>query len=97
MYSPPRDHNVAWLAVDKGRLIASEAVESGEIAIFEESEGPIELHAEGTTSFVFGSAIKHPHPLVLGYYSVHTSLDALRDGEAHISSIKERLLQEGRL
>jgi hypothetical protein len=38
----------------------------------------------------------HEHDLVTGYYSVHTSLHALRDGEAHISSIKERLVQEGR-
>ena len=56
VYSPPHDHNVAWLAVDKGRLIASEAVESGEVAVFEESNGAIELRAEGATSFVLGSA-----------------------------------------
>ena len=97
VYSPPRDHNVAWLAVDKGRLIASEAVESGEVAIFEESEGPIELRAEGTTSFVLGSAIKHPHPLVLGYYSVHTSATALARGEAEIRRIESRLRATGRL
>ena len=97
VYSPPRDHNVAWLAVDKGRLIASEAIESGEVAIFEESEKPIELHAEGTTSFVFGSAIKHPYPLVLGYYSVHTSATALARGEAEIRRIESRLRAAGRL
>jgi len=43
------------------------------------------------------SAAPHEHDLVLGYYSVHTSPDALRDAEAHISSIKKRLVQEGRL
>jgi redox-sensitive bicupin YhaK (pirin superfamily) len=96
VYSPPQDHNVAWLAVDKGRLIASD-VESGEVAIFEESEGPIELRAEGTTPFVFGSAIKHPHPLVLGYYSVHTSATALARGEAEIRRIESRLRAAGRL
>ena len=32
-----------------------------------------------------------------GYYSVHTSPDALRDGEAHISAIRTRLVHEGRL
>ena len=35
---------------------------------------------------VLGSAVPHGHDLVPGYYSVHTSPDALRDGEAHISS-----------
>ena len=97
VYSPPRDHSVAWLAVDKGRLISSEAVESGEVAVFEESNGAIELRAEGATSFVLGSAIKHPHALVLGYYSVHTSETALARGEAEIRRIGSRLSAAGRL
>ena len=97
VYSPPRDHNVAWLAVDRGRLIASESVESGEVAVFEESNGAIELRAEGATSFVLGSAIKHPHPLVLGHYSVHTSAAALARGEAEIRRIGSRLSAAGRL
>jgi hypothetical protein len=42
-------------------------------------------------------AAPHEHALILGYYSVHTSPDALRNGEAHILSIKGRLIQEGRL
>ena len=97
VYMPPRDHNVAWLAVDRGRLIASEAVETGEIAVFEESNGPIELRAEGATSFVIGSAIKHPYPLVLAYYSVHTSATALARGEAEIRRIGSWLGATGRL
>jgi len=48
-------------------------------------------------SFVLGSAVKHPHPLVLGYYSVHTSSAALREGEARIQKIGMRLREEGRL
>jgi redox-sensitive bicupin YhaK (pirin superfamily) len=96
-YTPPRGHNVAWLAVDKGRLHASEIVDGGKLAVFEESEGVLEVRAEGDTSFVFGSAIKHPHRLILGYYSVHTSGEALAQGEAEISTIGERLHAEGRL
>lgn len=87
-YVPPIGHNVSWLAIDKGRLEASESVGAGELAVFEESHtGPIELYAEVPTSFVIGSAIKHPHPLVLGYYSVHTSQEALDQGEAEIRRI----------
>ena len=97
VYAPPRNHNVAWLAVDKGQIIASETIESGQVAVFEESNGVIELHAEGATSFVLGSAIKHPHPLVLGYYSVHTSAIALARGEAEIRRIGSRLSAAGRL
>ncbi|SIO69304.1 Redox-sensitive bicupin YhaK, pirin superfamily [Burkholderia sp. GAS332] len=87
-YVPPAGHNVSWLAIDKGRLNASEPIEAGQLAVFEESDGaPIELQAEDATSFVIGSAIKHPYPLVLGRYSVHTNADALARGEAEIRRI----------
>jgi len=87
-YVPPAGHNVSWLAIDKGRLNASEPIEAGQLAVFEESDGaPIELQAEDATSFVIGSAIKHPYPLVLGHYSVHTNADALAQGEAEIRRI----------
>ncbi len=87
-YVPPARHNVSWLAIDKGRLNASEPIEAGQLAVFEESDGaPIELQAEDATSFVIGSAIKHPYPLVLGHYSVHTNADALARGEAEIRRI----------
>ena len=47
--------------------------------------------------FVVGSAVKHAHDLVLGHYSVHTSAAALREGEARIQQIGNRLRAEGRL
>ena len=96
-YVPPAGHNVSWLAIDKGRLNASEPIEAGELAVFEESDvAPIELHAEQATSFVIGSAIKHPYPLVLGYYSVHTNADALAQGEAEIRRIGRDLATQRR-
>jgi len=96
-YSPPPGHNVAWLAVDRGSLLAPEAIGAGQLAVFAEGEDSIEVRAQGDTSFVFGSAIKHPHPLVLGYYSVHTSEQALAQGEAEISRIGQQLRAQGRL
>ena len=96
-YAPPADHTVAWLAVDKGRLRAAETIDAGELVVFAESGDAIEVQADGDTSFVFGSAIKHPHRLVLGYYSVHTSAEALAQGEAEIERIGRRLRAEGRL
>ena len=65
--------------------------------MFAESEEAVEVRADGETSFVFGSAIKHPHPLVLGDYSVHTSAQALARGEAEIVRIGERLRASGRI
>ena len=65
--------------------------------MFEESSAAIEVQADGETSFVIGSAVKHPHPLVLGYSSVHTSAQALERGEAEIKRIGQRLRKQGRL
>jgi redox-sensitive bicupin YhaK (pirin superfamily) len=96
-YEPPDRHTVAWLAVDTGGLRSHAPIGAGELAVFEESAGAIELEADGDTSFVLGSAIKHPHPLVLGYYSVHTSRATLAQGEAEIDRIGQRLRAEGRL
>jgi redox-sensitive bicupin YhaK (pirin superfamily) len=96
-YTPPEGHTVAWLAIDEGSLRCPAPVLAGQIAVFEESGGAIELEAEGDTSFVLGSAVKHPHPLVLGYYSVHTSPETLARGEAEINRIGRELRAVGRL
>jgi redox-sensitive bicupin YhaK (pirin superfamily) len=96
-YMPPAGYDVAWLAVDRGRLWAPEVVSAGQLAIFEESESAIEVVARGDVSFVFGSAAKHPHPLVLGDYSVHTTREALEKGEAEIARIGARLQADGRI
>jgi hypothetical protein len=55
------------------------------------------ITAEVDTDFVLGSAVPHPHPLVLGHYSAHTSPSALADGEAGIRAVRERLGAAGRL
>jgi redox-sensitive bicupin YhaK (pirin superfamily) len=96
-YAPPDGHTVAWLAVDEGGLRSYAPIRAGELAVFEESGEAIDLEADGDTSFVLGSAIKHPYPLVLGYYSVHTSRATLNQGEAEINRIGQRLRAEGRL
>jgi redox-sensitive bicupin YhaK (pirin superfamily) len=96
-YTPPAGHTLAWVAVNAGRLDANGAVVSGELAVFEESGAAIDFIADGATAFVLGSAAKHPHDLVTGYYSVHTSQATLAQGEAEIQRIGERLRREGRI
>jgi redox-sensitive bicupin YhaK (pirin superfamily) len=96
-YTPPAGHTVAWLAVSAGRLDASGMVRTGELAAFEESGQAIDCVAHGDTSFVLGSAVKHPHDLVMGYYSVHTSKAALARGEAEIERIGAALRRDERL
>ena len=80
-YQPPAGHNVAWTF----------SFTRQELAVFEEGESALRFTARGDTEFVLGSAVKHPHDLVLGYYSVHTSAKALAAGEAEIRRIGERL------
>ncbi|CAN7677028.1 MULTISPECIES: pirin family protein [unclassified Variovorax] len=96
-YTPPAGHTVGWVAVNAGGLDAGGPVVTGELAVFEESEDAIDFVAHGDTAFVLGSAVKHPHELVMGYYSVHTSKAALDQGEAEIRRIGARLREEGRL
>src|SRR6202171_4518017 len=96
-YQPRKGHTVLWVAIASGVLSAPDELRHGELAAFESSSEAIEFEALTDTEFVLGSAAPHQHDLVPGYYSVHTSPDALRDAEAHISSIQKRLVQEGRL
>ncbi len=96
-YDPPDKHTVAWIAVHRGKLATPEIVETGELAVFEESNGALEFEAREDTGFILGSAVKHPHHLVLGNYSVHTSQIALDRGERKITEIGKRLRAEGRL
>jgi hypothetical protein len=94
-YHPPKGHTVGWVAVLDGVLRASPPISSGEIAIFEPFDESIDFVAEGNTRFVLGSAARHPHDLALGNYSVHTSAQALRQGEAEIRRIGQKLRVEG--
>jgi len=96
-YDPPHKHTVAWIAVHRGKLATPEIVDRGELAVFEESNGAIEFEALEETGFILGSAVKHPHELALGMYSVHTSQRALEQGEAKIAEIGKRLRAEGRI
>jgi redox-sensitive bicupin YhaK (pirin superfamily) len=87
-YEPSASHDVAWLAVNEGKLHVGGAVIKRQMAVFDEGNGALELRAEGATELVLGSAAKHPHPLVCGYYSVHTSKRALVIGEDGIRAVK---------
>jgi redox-sensitive bicupin YhaK (pirin superfamily) len=87
IYRPPSDHEVAWLAVSQGSLRTPEPVAAGELAVFEESNAALIIQADSASRFVLGSAAKHPHDLVLGRYSVHTTPAALLAGESEIQRI----------
>ena len=97
-YQPPAGHTVLWAGVGKGVVVASHGtLEHGEIVVFEASEDSVEFKARTDTEFMLGSAVRHQHDLVLGYYSVHTSAEALQIGEARIEEIRKSLVAQGRL
>jgi redox-sensitive bicupin YhaK (pirin superfamily) len=96
-YQPPSGHTVLWVTVGAGAVTVPDELRHGDLAAFEPSNEAIEFEAQSDAEFVVGSAVPHDHDLVLGYHSVHTSADALRKGEARISAIQARLVQEGRL
>jgi redox-sensitive bicupin YhaK (pirin superfamily) len=96
-YQPPAGHTVLWVAVASGAVAAPDQLRDGDLAAFQPSNEATEFEARSDAEFVIGSAVPHEHDLVLGYYSVHTSADALREGEARIAAIRAHLAQEGRL
>ncbi|MFZ6676185.1 pirin family protein [Undibacterium sp. Xuan67W] len=96
-YTPPAGHTVAWLAVNAGQINAFEPISAGELVIFKESGQSIDVIANEESSFVLGSAVKHPYELVTGSYSVHTNKSALEQGEAEIRRIGAVLRSQGRL
>ena len=96
-YTPPQGHTVAWVAVANGALTAGETIGAGELVAFESSGQSIDFVATEATSFVLGSAVPHPHELVMGRYSVHTSAATLAQGETEIRRIAGQLRQAGRL
>jgi redox-sensitive bicupin YhaK (pirin superfamily) len=96
-YTPMPGHTVAWAYAAEGAVRSSGHVLQRSLAVYEESGAPIEFVAETDTGFALGSAARHAYPLVLGYYSVHTSQAALAAGEAQIARIGERLRAAGRI
>jgi redox-sensitive bicupin YhaK (pirin superfamily) len=95
-YTPTPGHSIAWTYAFDGIVRASGRPLERELAVFAECDAPIDFVAEGDAGFVVASAVKHPHPLVLGSYSVHTSPEALEIGEAGIARIGARLREQGR-
>ncbi|MGE7991165.1 pirin family protein [Pseudomonas sp. NPDC089554] len=97
-YTPPRGHTVLWVSPVEGGLLGNgELLQPEELIAFEAGDDAVHFRALTDTQFVLGSAAPHEHDLALGYYSVHTSPNALLLGEAHIRELGQRLVEEGRL
>lgn len=94
-YTPPQGHESLWMSLSRGSVSSPDPIVAGEMVIFERGSQAVTLEAgQAGATFVLGSAAPHPYDLKLGYYSVHTSEEALRAGEANIAEIGNRLRQQ---
>jgi redox-sensitive bicupin YhaK (pirin superfamily) len=95
-YAPPAGHRVAWCFVHEGTARVNGERLQDVLAVFEEGEGPLAFEAEGEARILLGSAVAHPHPLVLGTSSVHTEVAALDRSLGRIREIGDTLRRSGR-
>lgn len=96
-FQPPAGHSVGWAMVYAGRArICSEELE-GELVVLDESDGEFTVEPLQPCRVLVGCAVKHPHALVLGRYSVHSNAVSLAMGEANIRAIGQQLRQQGRM
>ena len=86
---------MAFAMVHQGSVNVGEEVETGELVVFEESQDGIQFKAIGDSHLVVGSAIKHPHELTMGQYSVHTNRNSLQRGEQNIRNIGQDMRNQG--
>lgn len=96
-FTPLAGHTVAWAFVYRGRARVGDVALSRELAVFEADESPVAFEALEDTRLLFGSAVPHAHPLVLGSHSVHTSAASLARGVARIQEVGLELRRAGRL
>jgi redox-sensitive bicupin YhaK (pirin superfamily) len=94
-FQPAKGHDVAWIALHRGSVMAPQQISTGELAVFEEGDQAIAFEAVTDAGFMLGSATKHRYDLVTGHYSVHTNAEALRIGERNIDIIGRRLHNQG--
>jgi redox-sensitive bicupin YhaK (pirin superfamily) len=96
-FIPEPNHTVLWALVYEGDAMLDEHTAPNELVVFAPSDAPLHLRSTTGARILLGSAPPHPHPLVLGSYSVHTSAEALRQGEANIVRVRDELRRQGRL
>ncbi len=96
-YEVPTHHNVCWAFVYKGQARINNVLTSKQLMIFEETGTRIEIESLGSAKILFGTAVKHPYPLINGYYSVHTNSRSLSAGEEKIRNIGLKLKQQGKI
>ena len=92
----PAEHDVAWLFVYRGQARVRGEPTANELAVLA-GRDEIAIEATSACRVLIGTAQRHPHELVLGSHSVHTSRAALARGVATIDELGRELRATGRL
>jgi redox-sensitive bicupin YhaK (pirin superfamily) len=96
-YLPPPEHEAVWAFAYTGTVRVAGSASSEELLIFDREPGELRFEAEGPAGFMVGTARPHPHALVIGRNSVHTSAAALHASEQRIAELGAELRRQGRM
>jgi redox-sensitive bicupin YhaK (pirin superfamily) len=91
----PDRFEVAWAMVFEGEVSLGGAVLADELVVLSERGSAVEVNSASGAQFIFGAAQRHPWPLILGNYSVHTNASSLANGERRIREIGSELHRRG--
>lgn len=91
----PDRFEVAWMMVFDGRTTLGGEVLEDELVILSERGSHVEISSTSGAQVMFGAAQRHPWPLILGNYSVHTNASSLARGERRIREIGQELAARG--
>ena len=90
-FDPPHDHDVAFAYALDGQALV-QGLPAGRELLVLGPEGRIEVEAgSGPARVLVGTALRHPHALVLGPSSVHTNPASLQASQQRIRAIGARL------
>ena len=91
----PDRFEVAWAMVFEGQVSMDGVQLSDELVVLSERGAAVEFKSAAGAQLMFGAAQRHPWPLILGNYSVHTNASSLANGERRIREIGSDLQRRG--
>lgn len=97
VFDPPARHDVAWVYVYGGAVMANEARAASELLVFSDGPGIVGVEALEDARLLVGSAPRLAQPLVVGRSSVHSSAAALQRSTGRIREIGVALRRDGRV
>ena len=92
----PLDFDLTWIMVFDGEVDLGGEAMANEFLVLEVPDRTLTITSGSGAQFMLGAARRHPYPLVLGNYSVHTNAVSLKRGEDRIRELGAELTRTGR-